>query len=49
MKSLKPIYDILLASLNLGIDYSNNINMIDRNYHDFYHKEQVVFNCMSKD
>ena len=49
MKSLRPLYDILETASNLKIDYSSHVNMIDSNYHNHYHKQQVDFNSMSKD
>ena len=31
-KSLWQVYEILHAATNLGIEYSHNMNMVDRNY-----------------
>ena len=49
MKALRPFYDILNASINLGIDNSNNINVINKHCSQEYHVVTVDFNEMAKD
>ena len=43
MKTLWPLYDILRAIINLGIDHTNNINVIDKHYNKKHHNLIVDF------
>ena len=49
MKSLWQFYEILRASINLGIDHPHSINMVDRHYNQYHHIVQIDFNEMAKD
>jgi hypothetical protein len=49
MKSLWQFYEILRASINLGIDHPHSVNMIDRNYNRYHHIVQIDFNAMAQD
>ena len=49
MKALRPFYDILEASINLRIDNSNNINVIDKHCSQEYHVITLDFNEIAKE